>query len=517
MALILWDGFDKYGQASDVNYDGWAGGGSGNNTALVPGRFGLPGKAYFLGQYGSPLTRNLPGNFSTFYMGIAVNGAFQIVFNDVNTNQFWVYAVNSVVQVGRSAPTNNLLAQSLAGVMPSAGWYFLEIGGTVGAAGQLTVRINSNVVLNVSGLNIQTSANASINNIQFNGAMLVDDFYFCDNTTGPGTYPCNTFLGDKRTRTVYPSANVSTAFTPSNPVTAGQLAMGNGGNWQTLSANNLILTLPNNPSTNLPGVNPGNMDDPVTGVAPRMAHDCTITALTLYAQTNYPALKIRPVIAPVNPLNGMPTSILYVGDEKIGLVTGQNTLTFSAVTAAVTKDTTYALGFITDTSFAFDTFSVYAYANPLAAVYPLTYASPPTIPGPLPPGPAITSGKLNIGYTYTLTNYAAVSEDGLDGDQTYNSSATIGAVDLFSTVAGLPPGATVYGVRVVGAYRKDDAGTRQIANLVKTGTVQSAGATQNVGTSYQYLSDVFAVNPATGASWVTSDVNALEIGYEVIS
>uniref|UniRef100_UPI00263340CD hypothetical protein n=1 Tax=Ferrovum sp. TaxID=2609467 RepID=UPI00263340CD len=130
---------------------------------------------------------------------------------------------------------------------------------------------------------------------------------------------------------------------------------------------------------------------------------------------------------------------------------------------------------------------------------------------------AITSGKLNIGYTYTLTNYAAVSEDGLDGDQTYNSSATIGAVDLFSTVAGLPPGATVYGVRVVGAYRKDDAGTRQIANLVKTGTVQSAGATQNVGTSYQYLSDAFAVNPATGASWVTSDVNALEIGYEVIS
>ena len=36
-------------------------------------------------------------------------------------------------------------------------------------------------------------------------------------------------------------------------------------------------------------------------------------------------------------------------------------------------------------------------------------------------------------------------------------------------------------------------------------------------TSYQYLSDILAVNPATGASWLTTDVNALEIGYQVIS
>ena len=517
MALILCDGFDKYGQASDANFDGWAGAGSGNNTTLMPGRFGLPGKAYFLGSWGSPLTRNLPGNYSTFYMGIAVNGGFQITFNDVNNNQFWVYAVNSVVQVGRGNYANNLLSQSLSGAVPSSGWYFLEIGGTVGTAGSITVNINSNTVLSVSGINIQTSTNASINNIQFGGTMLIDDFYFCDHTTGPGAHPCNTFLGDKRVRTVYPTANISTAFTPTSPVSAGQLAQGNGSNWQTLSANSLILTLPDNPPTNLPGVGNGNMDDPLTGVAPRMARDCTITSLSLYAQTNYPALKIRPVIASINPVNGMPLAILYAGDEKIGLTTGQNTLTFSSVTASVLKDVTYALGFITDTSFAFNTFSVYAYANPLAAVYPLSYTSPPAIPGPLPTGPAITNDKLNIGYTYTLTNYAAISEDGLDGDTSFNSSATVSATDLFATNAGLPAGATVYAVRLSGAYRKDDAGTRQIANLVKTGTVQSSGATQNVGTSYQYLSDILAVNPATGASWLTTDVNALEIGYQVIS
>lgn len=517
MALILLDGFDKYAQASDANYDGWSGGGSGNYTVLVPGRFGLPGKAYSVGQYGT-LTRNLPANLASFYLGVAVNGGFQLTFNDLNTDQFWVYAVNSSVQVGRSGYANNLLAQSLAGVVPSAGWYFLEIGATVSATvGQVTVRINGNVALNVSGLNLQMSANAWVNAISFNGAMLMDDLYLCDGSTGPGSHPCNTFLGDKRVRTVYPNANVSTAFTPSSPVTVGQLAQGTGGNWQTLAGNNLILTLPDNPAVNLPGVGPGNMDDPNTGVAPRMGHDCTITALTLYAQTNYPALKIRPVIASINPVTGMPGSILYAGDEKIGLVTGSNTLTFSSVTAAVTKDTPYALGFITDTSFAFDTFSVYAYGNPLAAVYPLTYVSPPSSLGSLPSGPAITNNKLDIGYTYTLTNYAAVSEDGLDGDVSYNSSATVGAVDLFSTTAGLPSGATVYGVRVAGAYRKDDAGTRQIANLIKTGTTQSAGATQNVGTGYQYLSDLFAVNPASGSSWATTDVNALEIGYEVIS
>ena len=517
MALILIDGFDKYAQATDPNLDGWSGAGSGNNSAVAPGRFGLPGRGYAVGQYGN-LTRYLPANLATFYLGVAINGTFQLGFNDTNNNQFWVYAVNSTVQVGRSGYANNLLGQSLAGVVPSSGWFFLEIGATVSTtAGQVTVRINGNVVLSLTGQNLQSTVNAYINNIAFYGAMLIDDLYLCDATTGPGTYPCNTFLGDKRVRTVYPSANVSTAFTTSGSVTAGQSAQGNGGNWQSVSANTLILTLPDNASANLPGTGPGAMDDPNTGVAPRMARDATLTAMKLYAQTNYPAMKIRPVIASVNPVNGMPLAILYAGDEKIGLASGQNTLTFSSVTATVTKDTPYALGFVTDTSFSLDSFGVYPYSNPLTATYPMTYVSPPTALGALPAGPAIGNNKLNIGYNYTAVNYAAVSEDGFDGDVAFNSSATVGATDLFGTSAGLPSGAMVYGVRLVGAYRKDDAGTRQVANLIKSGTTQTAGATQNLGTSYQYLSDVFAINPATGASWAVTDVNALEIGYQVIS
>ena len=106
------------------------------------------------------------------------------------------------------------------------------------------------------------------------------------------------------------------------------------------------------------------------------------------------ALKIRPVIASIDPVNGMPLAILYAGDEKIGLTTGQNTLTFSSVTASVLKDVTYALGFITDTSFAFNTFSVYATPIPwppsIRSVIPLLPPSQAHCP-PVPPSPTTNS------------------------------------------------------------------------------------------------------------------------------
>jgi hypothetical protein len=250
-----------------------------------------------------------------------------------------------------------------------------------------------------------------------------------------------------------------------------------------------------------------------------MGRDGVITAMSLYTQTNYPAMKIRPVIASINAISGLPVTILYVGDEKIGLSAGANTLTFGGVTATVTKDTNYALGFITDTAFALDAYSTGSSAGDDGYKYGVTYVSPPGIPPSTLPNPAsgIGNDKLDISYSMTYTNYGAVSEDSFDGDVAYNVSSSVGAIDLYTIAPGLPAGAKVYGVRLIGAYRKDDAGSRSIANLVKNGATQSVRSTQNLGTSYQYLSDVMAVDPTTGISWVTADVNALKIGSEVIS
>lgn len=521
MALIFIEGFDTYGSTSDLAMNGWTVPSSAYSA--VPGRFGVPGRA----MPAVGITKNLPNNYTTFYMGFAVNGGFTVTFFNVAGYQFYVQTNSSSIQVYRNNYPSAavLIGQSLTNVVPSSGWFFVEIGATVdAAAGSVTVRINGNTVLSLTNVDTQgitgSTANDIVSGIEFTGSSDIDDLYFCDTTTGPGTYPCNTFLGDKRVRTVFPSSNAATQFTPVGSVAAGQSATGKGGNYYTLGANHLILSCDvANPLSNVPETGSYGIDNPVSGVAPRMAQDATITSILLYAQTNYPAMKIRPVIAAIDPVALTPSQILYVGDEKIGLSAGQNTLTFTNVTASVYKDTDYALGFITDTSFAFDYFSEYTGVTPLAQTYSITYVSPPSTPASTLPVPAssLPSTYLDIGYTYTVTNYAAVSEDGVDQDQSYNVSGTAGAVDLYGTNAGLPSGATVYGVQVCGVYRKDDAGSRSVANLIKSGTTQAAGATRSIGTSYQYYADMFATNPATGASWAVSDVNALEIGCEVVS
>ncbi len=521
MALIFIEGFDTYSGTSDLAMNGWAVPSSPYNA--VPGRFGVPGRA----MPAVGITKNLPNNYTTFYMGFAVNGGFTVMFFNVGNYQFYVKSNASSIQVYRNNAPNSdvLIGQSLTNVVPSSGWFFVEIGATIDAtAGSVTVRINGNAVLSVTSADTQGiagSANNIVSGIEFMGSSDIDDLYFCDGTTGPGSYPCNTFLGDKRVRTIFPSSNISTQFTPVASVAAGQGATGKGGNYYTLGANQLILSCDvANPLANLPETGSYGIDSPLSGIAPRMAQDATITSILLYAQTNYPAMKIRPVIASIDPAALTPSQILYVGDERIGLSAGQNTLTFNNVTASVYKDTDYALGFITDTSFAFDYFNDYSSLASSAQTYSIAYVSPPSTPGAtLPPPASSVSSSIypDIGFTYTVNNYAAVSEDGVDQDQTYNVSGTVGAIDLYGTNAGLPSGATVYGVQVCGVYRKDDAGSRSVANLIKSGATQTAGATKSIGTSYQYYSDLFATNPATGASWAVSDVNALEIGCEVVS
>jgi len=52
----------------------------------------------------------------------------------------------------------------------------------------------------------------------------LDDFYVCDGIAGPGTYPCNNFLGDQVVTTLYAVSNNAVQWDP--------LA---GSNWQEIS------------------------------------------------------------------------------------------------------------------------------------------------------------------------------------------------------------------------------------------------------------------------------------------
>ena len=72
-------------------------------------------------------------------------------------------------------------------------------------------------------------------------------------------------------------------------------------------------------------------------------------------------------------------------------------------------------------------------------------------------------------------------------------------------------------VQLATVARKDDAGSRSLRAVLKSGATTANGATRVLGTSYALYDDRFEVDPATGAAWTKVGVDALEAGVEVVA
>jgi hypothetical protein len=117
----------------------------------------------------------------------------------------------------------------------------------------------------------------------------------------------------------------------------------------------------------------------------------------------------------------------------------------------------------------------------------------------------------------TGSNWSEVNEVAFDGDSSYNYTSAAGNQDIlnFGSLVGTVSG--ILAVAVTGAYRKDDAGTHTLAQQIVSSGTQEAGATISVPGTYVYDTDVFVLDPATGASWTVTGVNALKAGYKLLS
>lgn len=128
-----------------------------------------------------------------------------------------------------------------------------------------------------------------------------------------------------------------------------------------------------------------------------------------------------------------------------------------------------------------------------------------------PSGAGASAGLTVVG---AGANYQAVSENPPDDDTSYVG----GESGRDSYACGDLPAATsaVKAIQVTARSRKDDAVSRSLAPSVRVGSTNYDAAAQGLATSYQAVSGVWSVDPATGAAWAVSAVNALEIG-EVLS
>lgn len=112
-------------------------------------------------------------------------------------------------------------------------------------------------------------------------------------------------------------------------------------------------------------------------------------------------------------------------------------------------------------------------------------------------------------------NYALVDETSPNGDTDYVKSTTLNAVDSYALADLATASGTVHGVQYLAYLRKDDAGSRSAAPLVRIGSTDYPGTAVALGNSYVYLREVKETSPATATAWTISEINGMEYGAKV--
>lgn len=134
------------------------------------------------------------------------------------------------------------------------------------------------------------------------------------------------------------------------------------------------------------------------------------------------------------------------------------------------------------------------------------------------PNGAGNSTQFTIGGSSpAATNWQSVNETTENGDTTYVSSSTAGQIDEYAMTDLASTAYTIYGIQSIVVARKDDAGTRTIAIMTRSGGTDYTGSSQNIGTNYNQYSEIRETDPATSAAWNGTNVNALQVGFQLIA
>lgn len=130
-----------------------------------------------------------------------------------------------------------------------------------------------------------------------------------------------------------------------------------------------------------------------------------------------------------------------------------------------------------------------------------------------------TDGGVNVWTALSGTDeWDMVNENTSDTDTTYNQASNVGdesrhgCEDLPSYVT------SVLAVGAIAYLRKTDATARTARALLNSGGTESLGSTLTLATTYSTSRiGVLETDPNTAAAWTLANVNALEVGYEVVS
>lgn len=113
-------------------------------------------------------------------------------------------------------------------------------------------------------------------------------------------------------------------------------------------------------------------------------------------------------------------------------------------------------------------------------------------------------------------NFDMINELTCDQDTTYNSSNTMGDKDFFVLEDITDSPSEIFGVMLSTSVRKDDAATRVIKNKFLIDSNEYDGTDFAVTGNYLWNRQIFMTNPDTGVAWTKSDINDMQVGYELV-
>lgn len=114
-------------------------------------------------------------------------------------------------------------------------------------------------------------------------------------------------------------------------------------------------------------------------------------------------------------------------------------------------------------------------------------------------------------------NFDNVDDSQTDDDTTYNFSSTVGHKDLFDMANLSATPVSIKAVVPVVFARKDDAGTKTIRHNMKNGSTTTNGTSRNLTAGYLAYVNYYETNPDTAAAFTGANVNAMQLGYEVVA
>lgn len=117
-----------------------------------------------------------------------------------------------------------------------------------------------------------------------------------------------------------------------------------------------------------------------------------------------------------------------------------------------------------------------------------------------------------------VTHFDKVDEVPPDGDGTYLSDFTGGALELFgiSTLPDADGVSPIFGVQLALVARKNKSAARSIRAKLRSGSTNYNGSAFALDIPYAHYLSIFQQDPDTAADWVEADLNAIEIGAELI-